>query len=259
MGNLNGGGIMMKKITACLFFLMCFFSVSVYSQSASNILFSLQRHTYVEGEKSISIGLRNGETEPYLVQSGMAMLDLSSGVNQLDNENEKIPFIITPPLHKIKPDTYYDWRVIFSGDENTLPKDRESVFLAKFLFIPSTQKTDIDKADMSVLRSFVFKIYYRPKTLASLKLEDIKDEVSFYYRGNTLLVKNNSPVFITFDKLSVNSKDIDNNELFKPVPPLSEQTFKLPYTLTGDNTIEWQLLNEFAFPLDKHITKATAL
>lgn len=250
----------MQKITGYLFlFLMLFFSASVYSQSENNILFSLKRHTYVEGDKSISIGLRNGENEPYLVQTGVAELDIRSGTDQLTENSKNIPFIVIPPLYKIMPDSYYDWRIIFSSENNSLPKDRESVYLTKFLFIPSSQKNESDKTKMSVMRSFVFKIYYRPKNIESLKINDIQDKISFHRRENTLLVKNDSPIFVTFDTLRINSKDIDSRELFKPVPPLSEQIFDVPQGIPENNQIEWKLLDEYAFPLDKNTSKATSL
>lgn len=250
----------MKKTTVYLFsFIILLFSFSAYSQSGNNILFSLQRHTYVEGEKSISIGLRNAEPEPYLVQSGMAKLDIKSGINQLEDDKADIPFIITPPLYKIKSDSYYDWRIIFSGAGDSLPKDRESVYLAKFLFIPSSEKNESYKTEMSVMRSFIFKVYYRPKALASLKINDIQNKISFHYQGNNLLVKNNSPLYLTFDTLRVNSDEINNDELFKPVPPLSEQTFNLPKNISENNNIEWNLLDENAFSLEKNTSKATQL
>ncbi|WP_413492633.1 molecular chaperone [Morganella psychrotolerans] len=250
----------MIRITEHLFlFLTLFFSVAAHSQSENNILFSLQRHTYIEGSKSVSIGLRNGETEPYLVQSGMVKLDISNGVSQLEEDNTDIPFIVIPPLHKFTPNSYYDWRIVFSGDERSLPKDRESVYLAKFLFIPSSQKNKTDNTDISVIRSFIFKIYYRPKNIETIKINDIQDKISFHRRGNTLLVKNNSPIFVTFDTLRINSKEIDNKELFKPVPPLSEQMFNVPQGIPENNQIEWKLLDEYSFPLDKNISKATSL
>lgn len=250
---------MLKMIKYLFLFFLLSVSVASHCLAESNILFSLQRHTYVEGSKRISVGLRNGEKEPYLVQSGMARLDINSGVNQLEGDNTDIPFLITPPLHKFLPDSYYEWYVIFSGAENILPKDKESVYLAKFLFIPASQKGKANDTDMSVMRSFVFKIYYRPKELASLKIKDVQDKISFSYNGGTLLVKNNSPIYITFDSLRVNSVKINDSELFKPVPPFSEQKFILNENISENNKVEWNILDEYAFPLDKNTSKATLI
>ncbi|WP_369309714.1 molecular chaperone [Providencia rettgeri] len=238
------------------FLLVIFPALELYAQAEvkNDILFSLQRHTYIEGDKSISIGMRNTENSAYLVQTMMTWLDESSGVKQLTKE-DAIPFIVTPPLNRFEPGQYYDWRIIFSGNSTLLAKDRESVFLAKFVLIPASNKAVKNTSDMAVLRALTFKIYYRPKTLKSLKIENVQDKISFRHDGNKLIVKNDSPLYLMLDKVSVGNIAIDSNELFKPLIPFSEQTIMLPENIGVVNEVEWNLLDEFAFSLEKRISK----
>ncbi|EPL9571074.1 fimbrial biogenesis chaperone [Providencia rettgeri] len=245
---------MQKIATFFILTLVLLASFSLPTKAQNNILFSLQRHTYIEGDRSISIGLRNAESTPYLVQASLARLDESSGVKQLNNE-ETVPFIITPPLHKLEVGTYYDWRVMFSGNSQLLPKDRESVYLAKYLLIPPSQKEAAPNVDLNVMRSLVFKIYYRPKSLASLEIKDMEDKLSFRRDGELLIVKNNSPLYLVFDKVSIGKAVVDEKELFKPLPPFAEQTFNLPKNTPIDSNVEWNLLDEYSFSLEKQNSK----
>lgn len=69
---------MHKQTLYFIQFLFCllFSSLSFFTLAADNgIKFSLQRLTYVSGEKSLSVSLRNTDSSPYLVQANMKWLD----------------------------------------------------------------------------------------------------------------------------------------------------------------------------------------
>lgn len=231
--------------------LMALIITTVLTAKADNLQFSLKRHTYTEGDKSISIGMRNTENIPYLIQANMVWLNEQTGYSTLNKKTEVIPFIITPPLHKLLPDSYYDWRIIFSGNTNHLPDDRETIYLAKFLAVPPSLQKEPENIDISVLRAINFKIYYRPKSLALLTIADVQDKISFRRDNNRLIIKNNSGIYLTLDTLNVGGVSVPDSELFKPLPPFSEQFFQLPENTPLSKTVEWNLLDEDAFPLDK--------
>lgn len=241
-----------KNITSFLlvFSLLILFLLNCQLSWASNndFQFSLQRFTYNEGEKSISIGLRNKESSPYLVQASMKWLDEESGVNLLDKK-ENTPFLITPLLQKIEPDEYYDWIIKFTGTETPLPTDRETVYIAQFRLIPTTNH---DKSDIQVtfIRSLNFKIYYRPSALKDLKIKEAAKELTFSVQGNKLLVKNNSPIYLTFNSLKINGSEVDYQELYKSITPLGIQEYVIPIDGKVEK-INWQILDEYLFPLDE--------
>lgn len=227
---------------------LCYSQVIQATENAFQ--FSLQRMTYNEGSKSISLGLRNNENSPYLVQAGMKWLDESSGI-QLIDKKENTPFIITPLLEKIEPAEYYDWLIKFTGSD-TLPTDRESVYIAQFRLIPSTSAEKVD-VQVNVIRALNFKVYYRPKALNGIKIESVENKLSFSISENKLIAKNDSPIYLAFNSIKVNEKEIELQELSKNVPPFGTQE----YFFSGEhvNKISWQILDEYLFPLDEKTKK----
>lgn len=237
--------VLLMRNIFLLIFSIIFFNEFAYSNGGA-FQFSLERMVYNEGEKSISIGLRNNESSPYLVQAGMRWLDESTGLNTVEKE-DVIPFIITPLLYKLDPENYYAWKIQFSGKNSALPRDRESVYLAQFRLIPTT---DENKNNMQVtfVRALNFKIYYRPKDLKSLKVKDMESKLSFSLKNNKLVAKNNSPIYLSFDNLKLDGKDIEVQELSKNVPPFGEQVYAIP--ITNAKKVSWQLFDEYLFPLE---------
>lgn len=221
---------------------MTHFSVKADSD---NLKFSLQRLTYIAGDKSISVGLRNTSTSAYLIQTNMQWLDEKTGINIL-NKNEKIPFTVTPPLHKLNGDEYYNWRVMFTGQAQNLPSDRESVFLVQLKAIPSTERQNKQSLQFTVTRSLLFKVYYRPAKLKEITLEQVAEKLIFHREKNALVVRNNSPIYATFDNLSVNGHHFSEEALFLSVPPFSEQRFH--YDNLPSGSVSWAILDEYLLP-----------
>lgn len=210
--------------------------------------FSLQRMTYIEGSKSISLGLRNNENQPYLVQANMRWLDESTGLNLL-NKKEKTPFLLTPLLQKIAPKEYYEWVIKFVGSETALPTDKESVYIAQFRLIPSTTENQ-SNIQMTFIRALNFKIYYRPKALENIKIKDAEKKLSFTIEGDYLIAHNNSPIYLSFNTIKVNSKEIELQELSKIVPPFGTKKYILN-KIEKITSIHWQVLDELMFPLEE--------
>ncbi|WP_369310906.1 molecular chaperone [Providencia rettgeri] len=224
-------------------------TISVFSMASTDGLkFSLQRLTYVAGEKGISVSLRNTDKMPFLIQANMKWLDESTGLNIIDKE-EKIPFVVTPPLYKISPNEYYSWRIFFSGQPEQLPKDRESVFLVQLKAIPSTTYSE-QALQFTVMRSLLFRVYYRPVNLKNIMLEDVAKQLVFSRERDDLIVKNNTPIYVTFNSLSVGNHALNDEQLYVSVAPYSEQRYKLPITAKGQVT--WDILDENLFPTQKH-------
>ncbi|MBJ2110385.1 MULTISPECIES: molecular chaperone [Proteus] len=217
--------------------------------SANNAFeFSLQRMTYNEGSKSISIGLRNNEKKAYLVQASMRWLDESTGL-QLIDKKENPPFILTPLLQKIEPEEYYEWVIKFTGSESALPTDRESVYISQFRLIPSTSE-ETPNVQMNFIRALNFKVYYRPKSLEGIKIKDAEKKLSLSIDGNKIIAKNDSPIYLAFNTIKINGKEIELQELSKNVPPFGTQEY-LFFNKKNVTSIHWQVLDEFMFPLDE--------
>lgn len=247
------------SFVAVFSFLLVLFSVTLSygadfeSNSSDTLVFPYERKTFIEGEKSVSYRLRNATQDtPYLIQGSMENLDQTTGVNTLEKNND-VPFMITPPLHKLEPGQRYHWRVMFIGDTTKIAKDRETVYIAKFRTIPPSTPMSSDKKNdtqFTAIQALHFKVYYRPKSLENLQLIDEQKKVSFKLVGNEVVVTNHSPIYMTFDSLTVGGVEVDSNELFKPLTPLSEQRFTLKGNVKG-NQVTWSILDELVLPLPK--------
>lgn len=232
------------------------FASDFESASSDTIVFPYERKTFIEGEKSVSFRLRNATTKtPYLMQASVEKLDEDTGVNTLES-TDNFPFMITPPLYKLEPGQRYDWRVMFVGDTAKMPSDRETVYIAKFRAIPpSIPNTEEkkDSAEFDAIQALHFKVYYRPKNLESLTFEEAQKKLSFRREGNELIVMNKSPIYLSFDSVNVGGKEINSNELFKPLKPLSEQRFKLPSDING-NQVKWAILDDLVLPMEEQVS-----
>ncbi|WP_272667658.1 MULTISPECIES: fimbrial biogenesis chaperone [unclassified Providencia] len=249
----------MKFLLKYLCFLPILPVFSAFGNIQDDITFRMLRNTYTEKEKSTSVKLSNKGERSYLVQGSMELLDEKIGNELITGKKEEIPFIITPPLFKLEPKQSYSWRVMFSGDSAKLPADRESLYIAKFRLIPATTKPTIANgvnSELSVINVVATKIYYRPIAFEKLEIKNEISNLKFKIDGDDLVVTNNSPIYMAFDEVSVNSVPVDSKELYKPLIPKSEQRFKLPKKVSpSGNKIEWAVLDEFAMPTPKSITK----
>ncbi|MEX6230103.1 fimbrial biogenesis chaperone [Providencia hangzhouensis] len=237
-------------------FLSLFFSfISVSWGENRTLVFSYQRTTFIEGEKSVSFRILNDtDKTPYLMQSSVELLDEGSGLDIKEN-NINIPFMVTPPLHKLEAGNSYTWRVMFIGDNDKLAKDRETVYIVKYRAIPPLDKNmreNNSSIDVNTIQVLHFKVYYRPKQFANLTIENEQKKISFRREGNNIIVKNNSPIYMSFESLAVNGVSVGYKELFKPIKPLSEQIFISDSKIRDVNTITWSVLDELVLELPKN-------
>ncbi|QXD01098.1 molecular chaperone [Klebsiella sp. PL-2018] len=154
--------------------------------------------------------------------------------NIFDRPEELItPFIILPPIFRLEGKTSRAVRVQFTGDQHTLPDDRESLFWLNSLEVPPSVGGKSDKGALQIAFRTRLKLFWRPTTLAAITLEESIKELSFSLSDcggkRCLLVQNNSPLHVTLLDITLS----DGTEL-KQIPddglwaPLSAKTIFLP-------------------------------
>ncbi|HGN2999913.1 TPA: molecular chaperone, partial [Pseudomonas aeruginosa] len=97
-----------------------------------------------------------------------------------------------------------------------------------------------------------FKVYYRPVELKEITLEQVAENLSFQREKNALVVKNNSPIYATFDNLSINGHTFSEEVLFLSVPPFSEQRFY--YDNLPSGSVSWAILDEYLLPTKQKVS-----
>ncbi len=184
------------------------------------------RVIYQEGKREATIAVTNsGTATPYLVQSWVE--------NNGANPQAAVPFIVTPPLFRLDPETRNVLRITFTG--GALPGDRESVYWLNIKSIAPTQQEDANKLQVNIKSKF--KIFYRPAKLTG-DPERAWQQLQFSISGNQLIARNPTPYYISLFSLAVAGHEVDEPGM---VAPFSTQTW--PVTASG--RVTWRAINDY--------------
>ncbi len=209
-----------------IIYLFIFLS-SLTNISYSGVIIGGTRLIYPEGNKNVSITVENPDKTPYLIQSWI----------ENDNEGNQSDFTITPPLFRLNSDNTNSLRIFLT--QNTLPKDRESLFWLNIKTIPATEKT----AENSLKIAFKtqMKLIYRPTSLAKVNFEVEQNKLVWSKVGKSIIVKNPTPYYMNFQSINFNGKNAEN---ITYIAPFSSKSF-----ITNNNelhgTIKWEVINDY--------------
>ncbi len=213
----------MKKIlrivVSCILF-------SVMQNASATVNIAGTRVIYDGAKKEVSLSVRNPDSTPYLMQTI---------VENLDNNPQKPPFIITPPLYRLNGGKENLMRIILAGN---LPQDKESMYWLRVKAIPSAPKS---KNTLQIAVATSVKLIYRPETLKNIDVEKESNKLVWHISGNNLEVKNPSSCFINFNEVMVSGKKLSNVSY---VAPGSTATFALPDGVNAGN-IEFSVISDF--------------
>lgn len=127
----------------------------ISSPAIAGVMINKTRVIYHAKDKSATATLRNVTKEDYAVQVWV------NGAS--DQSDEQVPFVATPALFRIAPSEDQIVKII-KLPENTLPKDRESVFYFNAQEIPTLKKNQNSNQLTIAIRTRI-KMFYRPKDL----------------------------------------------------------------------------------------------
>ena len=220
---------MIKMKQSGLFFsALVFIFTAGINQAEASVALGATRVIYPADQKQVSLGVSNNDDKStFLIQS---WVENANGV--------KInSFVITPPLFLMKGKKENTLRII-DGTNNSLAKDRETLFWLNVKAIPSMEKTLKDQNTLQFAIVSRIKLLYRPKGL-SIAPEKAPSELRFSRSGSTLTVTNPTPYYITATNVLSNRKELKSFM----VPPMGNTLVALPAGI--DNTINYQTINDF--------------
>ncbi|WP_130803874.1 fimbrial biogenesis chaperone [Acinetobacter ihumii] len=150
--------------------LMTFISIACSLPVQAGILAQKTRLVFTEGQREGSLMLAN--TNDYAVV-------LQTWVDQGEGNPDRpaIPFMTLPPISKMAAHGIQSLRVIYNGQR--LPKDRESVYWLNLYEIPAVQQPTQKDAYLSLAMNTQLKVFYRPKQLKNIDLNDIAKQLTF--------------------------------------------------------------------------------
>ncbi|HGY1812980.1 fimbria/pilus periplasmic chaperone [Citrobacter braakii] len=186
------------------------FSSSVWA----DVVINTTRVIYKEAAKEVNVRLTNEGPRPLLVQSW-----LDDGRATESPENIDLPFMITPPVSRIDAKKGQTLRI--SKMDASLPKDRESIYYLNVLEVPPKAKGEAaGNNKLQLAFRTRIKMFYRPEAL-TVKPQDAAGKVEWRAENGTLVAKNNSPYYLTFNMMKA------GNNSAKPgmVAPFATEKF----------------------------------
>ncbi|HFO0562685.1 TPA: molecular chaperone [Proteus mirabilis] len=211
--------------------ILFFISLFIINTSYAGVIISGTRVIYNEGNKNVSINVKNPGKMPYLIQSWIDDFE----------EKKQSKFTITPPLFRLNPDKENTLRIFLT--EEGLPSDQESLFWLNIKTIPATEKTE---NSLQIAFKTQMKLIYRPKSLKDVNFEEEQKKLSWSKERGKVIVYNPTPYFMNFQTIKFNGKLVDDVSYAKP---FSTKSFDI-----NDNNehglISWELINDYGANVD---------
>lgn len=188
----------------------------------------------------MQIALKNKDPHTrYLVQSWISYPD-----------DVKAPFVVTPPVYKLQENRQTLLHIIYTGDKNALPNDRESLFVANVKSVSAISPELKDKNTLQFAMKTRLKLFWRPAQLKEADALQAWENITFRRQGSQLIAKNPTPFYVSFGELAVGGKAIPVVEtkttpgaISMMVAPFSEQTFTVPKGANGPVT--WTAISDY--------------
>lgn len=230
-----------RCIVASLLSLLSFDACSEVVINGTRVIFDAK-------DKESIIQLKNNGKNPYLLQMWLDNGDPRSKPGEV-----KVPFIVNPPVIRIDPDKGQAVRVLAVNP--SLPKDRESLFWFNMLEVPP-KPTDMIKSGGNLLQMAFrtrIKLFYRPENLNISPAEAYK-KIKINLSGNKITISNDTPYFITFNKLEIRDSKQSPVLAFvdvftsRMVEPMGKIEFTLKYNTTKNLTGEslfYSVINDY--------------
>lgn len=213
--------------------------ISCFSAQASVVLGGT-RVIYPANKSEVQVALKNKDPHTrYLVQSWISYPN-----------DVKAPFVVTPPVYKLQENRQTLLHIIYTGDKNALPKDRESLFVANVKSVSAISPELKDKNTLQFAMKTRIKLFWRPTQLKESDALQAWEKVTFRRQGSQLIAKNPTPFYVSFGELAVGGKAIPVVEskdtpgaISMMVAPFSEQTFAVPKGASG--SVTWTAISDY--------------
>lgn len=228
----NFMNILLKLLCGCLIAGCC--------TAQASIVLGGTRVIYPSDKSEVQIALKNKDPHArYLVQSWVSHPD-----------DTKAPFIITPPVYKLQENRQTLLHIIFTGDKNSLPADRESLFVANVKSVSALSPELKNKNTLQFAMKTRLKLFWRPAQLSESNALQAGEKITFRLQGTELIAKNPTAFYVSFGQLSVGGTAVPVVEskttpgaISMMVAPFSEQRFALPKKARG--AVTWTTINDF--------------
>ncbi len=224
--------IFMRKI----FFSICICLLSISNISkASGISVGGTRFVYEENKREIDIPIFNSDKEkPFLIQSWVSLFEGEG----------KAPFIATPPLFRIEPNTHGSARISYIGE--SIGSNIEKIYLLNIKSIPP--KDDSIENELQIIINSQFKLFLRPKDIASFDFE----KVFLVEKSDGIMIDNRTPYHLSIKNIIANGEIVDGARLIYPF----KNDYILKKKMSKGNSIVVEFINDYGALIEKKLIKS---
>ncbi|WP_255425961.1 fimbrial biogenesis chaperone [Providencia sp. JUb39] len=224
-------GMSMKIIYSVILFFLCFASLA----SASGISVGGTRFVYMDNKREISIPIFNSnEKKPFLIQSWVTGF----------NEDIKAPFIATPALFRVEPNSYGAARIAYLGQP--LSSNQEKIFLLNIKSIPP--KDESIENELQIIINSQFKLFLRSNDIEPLSFDNIT--LTKEYDG--IKINNKTPYHLSIKSILINGKSIKGIKMVYPW--VDDYIFK--GKIDKGHVVTVEFINDYGAIVEKKITKS---
>ena len=239
MKNLIGKVIKILFVTVyCLVPMTC-----AYANDQFHIGYSTRVIVHSD-EKKVSFPVKNGSKQKMVFHAQVLKK------NKFEFSND---FIVSPELTRFEPGEEKWLQIINLGQK--VPVDRESLFYLKGHFLPASTINSDDKASVNFSYAIQMKLFYRPaKFRAEIDaIDDNLDKLKFKLEDGYLVANNESPFFMTFNRLISDGEEINIPSESVTIEPFG--IVKIGIANKNIKNITWTLINDGGYSTKPITTK----
>lgn len=224
--------------------LICMSTALCSFNASADIVIAGTRVVYPQSSKDVTVKMENHGNKPLLVQSW-----LDDGRDNVNPQELKLPFIVTPPVSRVDPSKGQTIRITWT--RQPLAQDRESLFWFNVLEVPPKAKEADSQNVLQLAFRTRIKMFFRPEGLQG-DPAIAAGKVKWSQQGNTLIANNSSPYFVSMASaaITINGKKIDVDA--HTLPPFSNENVPVKNAMNmAGGKIEYTTINDFG-GTDKH-------
>lgn len=192
------------------------------------------RLIYLSNEQEADIAVENTNPDaPVLIQSWVSEI----------GDNNKSPFVVTPPLFRLDAGSTNNLRVIHTSGH--LAENKETLYMLNIKVIPQ----NMSRAGENILQFAIknqLKLIYRPVSLPGSSLDAAKN-LHWRKSGNQLHAVNSSPYYVTVTSFNWGGQEVKTSVDHSVLAPGGSQDYRIPSVGSGQN-IAWNTLDDFGAP-----------
>jgi len=156
------------------------------------------RVIYPAAQKEVTVQLMNKGDRSALVQAW-----IDDGDSQTPPEKLQVPFLVIPPVVKVKGNTGQQLKIKFT--QANLPQHRESVYYLNVLDVPPNDANNTEANKIKFALQNRIKLIYRPTGLHGVNKESFKN-VHINKVNGGIVIENSSANWLTIPEVNDGTK-----------------------------------------------------